>query len=228
MPKRYKGIIFDFNGVLIFDSHLQELSWQKVLSKITKKNIPINKIRSFIHGRCVKDVFETFLKRKLLPEELKILSNEKERYYRALCLADKEHFRLAKGAENFLNWLINSEVPIGIATSAGKDNIDFYFKHLNLSTWFNRNFVVYDDGTIKTKPAPDPYLLAAKKLQLEPSECIAIEDSNAGIKSAKAAKIGYIIAVSAERAPDRFIKKNANLIINTFEDLMFKLKEESR
>ena len=228
MSKHFKGIIFDFNGVLIYDGHLQELSWQKVLSKITKKNIPIKKIQSFIHGKTVKEVLETFLKRKLTPEELKIFSNEKERYYRTLCLANKEQFKLAKGAENFLNWLVNSEVPIAIATSAGKDNMDFYFKHLHLSTWFNWNVIVYDDGTIKSKPAPDPYLLAAKKLQLEPSQCIALEDSVAGIKSAKAAKIGYIIAVCAERAPDRFIKNNANLIINSYDDLIFKLKDESR
>ena len=65
MPKRYKGVIFDFNGVLIDDGHLQELSWQKVLSKITKKNIPLKKITSFIQGRCVKEIFETYLKRKL-------------------------------------------------------------------------------------------------------------------------------------------------------------------
>jgi len=42
-----------------------------------KKNIPIKKIQSFIHGKTVKEVLETFLKRKLTPEELKIFSNEK-------------------------------------------------------------------------------------------------------------------------------------------------------
>lgn len=224
---RYKGVIFDFNGVLIYDGYLQELSWQKVLSKITKKEISINKIRTFIHGKTVKEVLEKFIGKTLSAEELMNLADEKEKYYRSLCLKDKEHFKLAKGAENFLNWLKISEIPIAIATSAGKSNMDFYFKHLDLSNWFNWDVIVYDDGKVKSKPAPDPYLLAAKKLNAPPQNCIVLEDSIAGIKSAKSAKIGYIIAVCAERKPDRYIKKNANLVITSFDELMFKLKEET-
>ena len=224
---RYKGVIFDFNGVLIYDGHLQELAWQKILSRINKKNITIEKIRSFIHGKTVKEILESYLSRKLTKDELSILTNEKESYYRDLCLKDKEHFKLAKGVENFLNWLKISEVPIAIATSAGKSNMEFYFKHLDLSNWFSWDTIVYDDGKIKSKPAPDPYLCAAKKLNIVPQECLVLEDSNAGIKAAKAAKIGYVIAVCAERPPDRYIKKNANLIIKHFDELIFKLKGES-
>jgi HAD superfamily hydrolase (TIGR01509 family) len=224
---KYKGVIFDFNGVLIYDGHLQEQSWQKILSKLTKKDISIEKLRTVIHGKTVKEVLETYLSKKLTQEELNELAEEKEKYYRELCLKDKEHFRLAKGAEHFLTWLKISGMPLAIATSAGKSNMDFYFKHLHLSNWFDWDFIVYDDGKIKSKPAPDPYLLAAKKLNLLPQECLVLEDSEAGIKSAKAAKIGYIIAVCAERPPDKYIKKNANLIINSFEELVFKLKDES-
>lgn len=225
---RYKGVIFDFNGVLIYDGYLQELSWQKIFSKITKKDISIDKIRSFIHGKTVKEVLENFIGKKLTTDELMDLADEKENYYRNLCLKDKEHFKLAKGAENFLNWLKISDIPIAIATSAGKSNMDFYFKYLKLSNWFSWDVVVYDDGTVKSKPAPDPYLLAAKKLNVLPQDSIVIEDSIAGIKSAKAARIGYIIAVCAERKADSFIKKNANLIISSFDELTFKLKEETK
>jgi len=224
---RYKGVIFDFNGVLIYDGHLQELAWQKILSRITKKNITIEKIRSFIHGKTVKEILESYLSRKLTKDELSSLTNEKESYYRDLCLKDKGHFRLARGAENFLNWLKISDISMGIATSAGKSNMDFYFKYLNLANWFDWNVIVYDDGNIKSKPSADPYLCAAKKLNISPQECLVLEDSNAGIKAARAANIGYIIAVCAERPPDRYIKKNANLIIKSFDELLFRLKEEA-
>lgn len=52
-----------------------------------------------------------------------------------------------------------------------------------------------DDGGFAGKPAPDIYLLAAKKLNVDPKDCLVIEDSKSGIESAFAAGIGKTIAL---------------------------------
>ena len=50
-----------------------------------------------------------------------------------------------------------------------KSNVDFYIKEFNLEKWFDIDKIVYSDGTIKGKPAPDIYEIAAGKLEVETS-----------------------------------------------------------
>lgn len=77
--------------------------------------------------------------------------------------------------------------------------------------------MVYSDGTIPGKPAPDIFLIAAEKIGLEPKDCIVVEDAIAGIESAKSAGIGKIIAI-ASLEPIEFYKKMSGLtqIIKNF------------
>ena len=61
---------------------------------------------------------------------------------------------------------------------------------------------MYDNGKIPGKPAPDIYEIAAKNLNLSPSECIVVEDAVSGIAAAKNAGIGKIIAIGPREKHD--------------------------
>ena len=86
-----------------------------------------------------------------------------------------------------------------------KINVDFYIDVFNLEKWFDLDKIVYSDGTIPGKPAPDIYLIAAKNLNLAPSKCMVFEDAVSGINAAKSAGIGKIVAV-ASKEPVEFYK----------------------
>ena len=86
------------------------------------------------------------------------------------------------------------------------DNVEFYIKEFHLENWFDIDKIVYSDGTIPGKPAPDIFQIAAKKINLNPKDCIVVEDAIAGIKSAYSAGIGKIIAI-ASLEPIKFYKK---------------------
>jgi HAD superfamily hydrolase (TIGR01509 family) len=73
-----------------------------------------------------------------------------------------------------------------IASSGGREWIHSVLKDKNLFHHFPVICSANDVGD-RTKPHPDVYLLAAEKLGVDPSECIALEDSNNGIRAAKAA-----------------------------------------
>ena len=100
------------------------------------------------------------------------------------------------------------------------DNVEFYIKEFNLAKWFDLDKIVYSNGTIPGKPAPDIFLIAAKKIGLEPKDCLVIEDAIAGINSAKSAGIGKIIAI-ASLEPLGFYQKMQGLhqIIKTFDEV---------
>jgi beta-phosphoglucomutase-like phosphatase (HAD superfamily) len=99
------------------------------------------------------------------------------------------------------------------------DNVEFYIKEFHLEKWFDLDKIVFSDGTIPGKPAPDIFLIASEKIGIEPKDCVVIEDAIAGINSAKNAGIGKIIAI-ASLEPIDFYKKMegiSQIITNFYE-----------
>ncbi len=191
----YKGIIFDFNGVLWWDNHLQELSWREFSAKIRGTPLSDEEMAVHMHGRNNQYLQEYLAGRPVTGQELEQLIEEKEIAYRQLCLTQGENFKLSPGAIELLDFLVEHHIPHTIATASGKSNLDFFIEHLKLGQWFNLNQIVYDDGSRPGKPAPDIYLQAAKNLDLSPAECVVVEDSHSGIQAAHAAQIGWIVAL---------------------------------
>jgi HAD superfamily hydrolase (TIGR01509 family) len=80
---------------------------------------------------------------------------------------------------------------MGIVTSSRKEHFELIHQSSDLLKYFN--FVLTGDDYTTFKPNPDPYLLAVKKSGFQKEECIAIEDSERGLRSAKSAGIGCIV-----------------------------------
>lgn len=197
--KRYKSVIFDFNGTLVFDTANHDRAWKIITSKYREKPFSDEELEKNIHGRTNKAIFEYIIGRELNAAEVDKFSTEKELIYQKLCREDK-NFRLIRGAEDFLNYLRDNKIPRTIATASNRMNVDFYVEMLHLERWFNLEKIVYDDGTLEGKPSPDIYEKAAKILQTKPEDCIVFEDAILGIESACRAGIGEIIAVVGDKS----------------------------
>ena len=213
---KYKGIIFDFNGTLFFDSKKHYNAWKNFSKILRGKEFSDEEMRNHMFGRTNEDIIAYATGKKPDKELCKKLAKEKESLYRQMCLDDKINFRLAPNAENFLDYLCKRNIPHTIATMSEKDNVDFYIKELNLKKWFDVSKIVYDDGTIPGKPAPDIYQAAAKKLNLKPEECIVFEDALSGIKAAQDAGVEYIVAVASMEDPKLY--KNIGCIKQIIKD----------
>jgi beta-phosphoglucomutase-like phosphatase (HAD superfamily) len=216
-----KGIVFDFNGVLLWDTHLHDIAWKEYSKKLRGTVLTDEEMVHKVHGRTNKDVLEYLTGKTVEGEELQSYVEGKESMYRQSCLESSDEFKLAPGAIEFLDYLKDSKKPINIATSSEIGNLEFFFQHLPLSNWFDFNRVAYDDGTIKGKPEPDLYLRGASNLGLEPAECIVVEDARSGIQSAYNAHVGKIIALGPkEKQHELSDVKGVNQIITDFNDLL--------
>jgi HAD superfamily hydrolase (TIGR01509 family) len=191
----FRGVIFDFNGVLLWDTRLQEQAWAQFALTLRPELFGPEEMRTHMHGRPNRAVLEHLAGRALTLEETARLTDAKEAHYRELCLAQGDAFALSPGACELLNWLVAQGVPCAIATSSERTNVAFFTRHLGLEAWFATQQIVYDDGSLPGKPAPDIYLRAAARLGLPPEGCIVVEDAPSGIAAAHAAGIGHIIAV---------------------------------
>ncbi len=197
---KYKGIIFDFNGVLLWDSHLHEKAWGDFSENLRGDSLSSEEIFGNVHGRTNKSVLEYILNRAISSHELSTLSRQKESLYQKLCLMNPDEFQLSPGAIDLLNFLVNNAIPHTIATASDENNLKFFIKHLKLDTWFNPSEIVHDDGSFSGKL--DMFLKAAKNLKLVPEQCIVIEDSKSGICAAHKAKIGKIIGFGPKEKHD--------------------------
>lgn len=200
-----KGIIFDFNGTMIQDSHLHEQAWIELIKEHSNRKMSDDEIIEVIHGRTNDKILQHFLG-NLTNEEVTELSEKKEKHY--LDLFALEHIELTGGLEKTLDTLVSKEIPITIATASPKINVDFYFEHYHLEKWFDREKVVHDDGTFPGKPEPDIFLRAAKKLNLLPDECTVIEDALSGLQAAHNAGIGKILAIAPSESSYRNLEKS--------------------
>lgn len=190
-----RGVIFDFNGVLLWDAQLQEEAWAQFARTLRPEPFGLEEMRVHMHGRPNRSVLEHLTGRTLTQEEVATLTAVKESHYRELCLAQGDAFALSPDARELLDWLVAQGVPRAIATSSEQTNVAFFTLHLGLDTWFAREQVVYDDGQLAGKPAPDIYLRAAERLGLPPAECIVVEDAPSGIAAAHTAEVGHIVAL---------------------------------
>lgn len=200
--RAFSGVIFDFNGVLWWDEHLQDRAWREFSARVRGAPLSAEEMAVHVHGRNNRHTLEYLLDRRLDEAEVARLAEEKETIYRRLCLAQGDGFRLSPGAVELLDRLAALEVPRTIATASGRGNVDFFVEHLALDRWFDPARIVYDDGTLPGKPAPDLYRRAARVLGRPPARCLVVEDSRSGIEAARRAGIGYLVALGPPRRHD--------------------------
>lgn len=211
-----KGIIFDFNGTLFWDSQKHYDAWIETSRKL--RGTPFNDYEMVHHmfGRKNSEIIEYAIGRKPSKEEAEKIGREKELVYLDMCKNDPENTKLADGVEDFLDYICENNIPHTIATMSEKINVDFYIDVFKLEKWFDLEKIVYSDGTIPGKPAPDIYEIAAKKIGIVPKDCIVFEDAISGIEAAKSAGVNRIIAVASKEPVDFY--KSIDCVTNVITD----------
>jgi beta-phosphoglucomutase len=202
----FEGIIFDFNGVLFWDDSLQRKSWRKFVAQLRDDPLTDEEIDIHVHGRNGQYTMEYLVGHPLAQARAADLTEQKEVIYREMCLHLGVDFKLSPGAIGLLTFLVENQILHTIATASGNNNLDFFVAYLNLDRWFDIDKVIYDNGLIPGKPAPDLYLHAACNLNLDPGKCVVVEVSRAGIQAAFNAGFGYIIALGPKAKHNQLLK----------------------
>nr|WP_297787801.1 HAD family phosphatase [uncultured Allomuricauda sp.] len=206
---RIKGVIFDFNGTLFFDTHLHNKAWDIFLEKHSFKLTDEEKNQK-IHGKNNAEILSNLFNKALSSADIEALAREKEDIYQSLCLQEK--MELAPGALGFLDFLDKNNIPFTIATASDLYNLEFYFEHLGLQKYFDLNQIVYSNGKIKSKPHPEIFLKAMDILKIDPSEALIFEDSISGIMAAENSGAKKIIIVDSDN--NDYSKWNYDIIQN--------------
>jgi beta-phosphoglucomutase-like phosphatase (HAD superfamily) len=219
-----KGIIFDFNGTLLWDTDLHNIAWDNFF-KEHGFFLSDEEKHQKMHGRLNKEILGELFGSRLTEAEIEQYGLEKEYEYQRLC-TEMEDFSLAEGVVELFKKLKEREIPFVIATASGIENVEFYIRYLELEKWFKKEHIIYNDGSMRGKPFPDLFLRAIGVLGIDSKDVVIFEDSVAGIKAAEAAAGGKIIIVDSNDN-DYKVFKGKYPIIKNFNEVNWKWFEDN-
>ena len=197
--KQLKGILFDFNGTLFFDTDCHVKAFEQYYAKKGMEVPSASYIINNLFGLSNEAIYKGFFDANATPEECRQFGEEKEHLYYEACLNLPNGLQYTKGACELFTYLKENNIPYCLATGAGMDNISFYNENMDLAKWFDREHIVCADDPVKCKPDPEIYEYAASKIGLLASECIIFEDGPLGLIAANKANAGAAIAIYEER-----------------------------
>ena len=191
-----KGVIFDWDGVVIDSSAEHERSWEILAEEISQPLPEGHFKRGF--GKKNEVIIPEILGWAKNPEEIQKLAVRKETIYREL--VRQRGVQILPGARELLTALRHEGIPRAIGSSTPHQNLEAIFAATGLREFFDA--VTCGDDVIHGKPAPDIFLLAAEKLALAPADCLVIEDAHAGIEAARRAGIPVLAVATTNPLAD--------------------------
>jgi beta-phosphoglucomutase len=208
----FRGVVFDFDGVLV-DSHPVHIrAWKKFLESMGRA-VSEEQLQFVLDGRKRDDILRHFLG-ELNDDKLVEYGHRKEQIFRD----EAANVRTIDGLLSFLEDLEGAQLTLGVASSGSRSRVDFLLRQLDLKKRFR--VVITGDEVAQGKPDPALFLRAAQDLGLEPSALIAFEDAVSGVKAARSAGMKCI----GIGQPDRvsiLLDAGANYVVPDFQSLSY-------
>jgi beta-phosphoglucomutase len=176
-----QAVVFDFNGTLSDD--------EPVLARVYQELIP---------DLTVDDYYERYAghtDEHIFDGDERLIA-ERVRRYVELCSDGSTVDEETRAAVRFAA----ERIPVGLVSAALRAEIDPVLGAAGLLDLFR--IVVAQDDVTRGKPDPQPYLLAAERLQVEPADLVVFEDTDVGVASARAAG-AYVVGLTRTLGAER-------------------------
>ncbi|MEG4519675.1 MULTISPECIES: HAD family phosphatase [unclassified Microcoleus] len=218
-----KAVLFDFNGVIVNDEPIHE----KIIDQLMlDENLQLKRgeFREVCLGKSDRACITELLKRRgryLTETYLDRLLQRKAQAYKAQ-IDTLEKLPIYPGLAEFIDKIRVAGLKMAVVSGAMRSDIELVLDRAGLAA--NFELIVAGDDLTVSKPAPDCYLLAVELLNqkypdfnLQPIECLALEDTFVGIEAAK--KAGIQVAGVTHTYPFHMIQRQANWTVDYFADL---------
>lgn len=185
----FEALLFDLDGTLIDSMPLHNEAWIEILSE--HNCIVTNEILTEYMGIPNFKTVQIFNDRFGWNLDPQLITHQKEaRFLKKLKHVEIIDVTVQIARENF------GKIPMAIVTGSAQQPAIELIKMLKIEKYFS--VIVTAEDTLKHKPDPDPFLLAARKLGVDAKKCLVFEDGAIGIQAAYAAKMKVIKVVRDE------------------------------
>jgi len=212
---KFKALIFDMDGTIIDTEHIWN---QATKGLITQRGVQVSpqlelELSKQLNGmalpqscKFLKDLFN-------LPDSVDFLMQEKSR---RACDLYSTGVRFITGFVEFHATAKSLGLKIGLATNADDPTLAITNKLLNLEQFFGIHMYNITHVNFIGKPDPRIYLHTAQQLDVDPTECLVIEDSAHGVKAAKGAGM-FCIGINSSGKPEQ--TQEADMIIDAYHEI---------
>jgi len=206
-----EAVVFDLDGVLLDSEHV----WDEVREKLTRERggrwhegaqRQMMGMSSLEWSRYMRDELG-------VPDPPDEISKE---VVRRLETIYRRHLPAVPGARDAVERLAE-HWPLGLASSSNRELIELALELLSIDDQFAAT--VSSEEVSRGKPAPNVYLEAARRLQVEPTRAAAIEDSHNGILSAKAAGMRVLVIPNRHFPPGEDALAQADVVLESLAGL---------
>jgi len=190
MPK-INAFIFDMDGTMVDNMGYHLQSWIELFNRLGVA-MEDREFRPHYSGKTTDEILAAVLGEHVAKAEVRELSETKEQIYRELY---RPYLKPIAGLDRFLEAAYQLSIPMAVATSAMRKNIDFVLDGLELGEYFQA--VIGAENIQHSKPHPETFLKAAQYLSANPVNCLVFEDSLAGIEAARRAGMQTVVVATA-------------------------------
>ena len=213
------AVIFDMDGVIVHTNPFHAIAFAEFFRK-HKVKFEEEDFAEHMYGKHNSYIMSHFFGRPINGSELKALEDEKEAMFREIY---KDKVEAIRGFEGFLKDLKVAGFSTGVATSAPRANLELVAGKLDLAGQMGS--MLASEDVIKHKPDPEIYLNSARRLDLNPSQCVVFEDSFSGVTAARSAGtrvVGVLSSHGVDELPpcDHYIRDYREISVETVRELI--------
>ncbi|MCB0732392.1 MAG: HAD family phosphatase [Ignavibacteriae bacterium] len=205
-----KAIFWDNDGVLVDTEHLYYEATRQILNSIGI-NLNINQYVDLFLKQS-GGAWHLVQDKGFSKDQINNFKIERNELYGQML---EKQSNVIDGVIETLDYLY-PKYFMAIVTSSKRKHFDIIHQNSGLLQYFD--FVIANEDYINSKPDPEPYLLAVKKSGYINEECVVIEDSERGLKSAKAAGLSCFVIPTQLTKNNNFVK--ADKILSNVKDIM--------
>lgn len=181
----FAGYIFDLDGTLVDTMPLHYRAWNRAMQQAGLKEELSEDLFYSLGGVPTRGVAKHFADHYGLTIDVEQVFHRKE----ALFLELKSEMRLIEAVVAFARSVAGRQ-PMSVASGGPRDIVRHTLELMGLQELFP--VVVTPEDVVHGKPAPDLFLLAARRMGVEPRGCLVFEDAEPGIRAAEAAGMKWV------------------------------------
>jgi beta-phosphoglucomutase family hydrolase len=223
----YAGVLFDLDGVITPTAEIHEHAWGELFADFDYTEADYIRfidgkprydgVRSFLASRDVK-LPEGSLSDAPGTDTIYAMGNQKNVLFTAIL--NRDGIAPYPGSAKTLDLLAAVDTPAGIVSSSKNARAVLAAAGLDHRFDVVVDGIVAADRGIAGKPAPDPYLLGARELEIDPEQSVIVEDAVSGVASGAAGNFAVVIGVDRGAGAATLLGNGATFVVSDLADLL--------
>ena len=213
IPKNIQCVIFDMDGVIIDSEAIHKKAYYETFVSLGLE--VSEKLYKTLTGSSTINAFQRLIAHFNLDLDANTLVLDKRKRY-VNFFENDPNLHLVAGVEEIIKYFYEKNCTLILASSSAMININRVFDRFKLHSYFSAKISGAD--LTASKPHPEIFLTAAEKIGVNPSDCLAFEDTLSGILSAKAAGMD-VIGVTTIFDEKTLMKMGCKRTINNYKEI---------